>query len=60
MEDDDVVNIVRYALRRWLRAKRGPDDARQGAKRIVAHLKLCGVEFEKKQATLIDPAVFHK
>ena len=44
MNDRDLQDIIQFTLRRWLRSKRSPDDARLGAKKIVQHLRLCGVK----------------
>ena len=50
MNDQEIESIIQYTLRRWLRSQRSPDDARLGAKKIVKHLRLCGVRFVGKEA----------
>ena len=45
MDDREIESIIHYTLRRWLRSPRSPDDARLGARKIVQHLRLCGVQF---------------
>ena len=50
MNDRELQDIIQYTLRRWLRSKRSPDDARLGAKKIVQHLRLCGVRFVERDA----------
>jgi len=50
MNDRDLQDIIQFTLRRWLRSKRSPDDARLGARKIVQQIKLCGVKFVGRDA----------
>ena len=48
IEDDDVRRNIAYVLRRFLRKRRGPDDAGFGARKIIEQLKISGVVWKKR------------